>query len=220
MQREHVHRDRPRAPATATPEIDTGSAGPASRLIGMPPPRVIDEHAAHHLRGDAEEVRAVFPRDAALRQQTDVRLVDDRRRLQRLPAALAAQVAGGEPAKLALHALHELRFGLGETLSATASAAGSRRCREVRSAGLVSGASVTRRFANVHILPRVSGVLGGGTRFFVACSNAYASSISRGSLHAMPVKLTPNGAGFASKPSGNGGVGAFGTSANGTMTVG
>jgi len=31
----------------------------------------------------------------------------------------------------------------------------------------------------------------GGTRFFVACSNAYASSISRGSLHPMPVKLTP-----------------------------
>ena len=29
----------------------------------------------------------------------------------------------------------------------------------------------------------------------------------------MPVKLTPNGAGFALKPSGNGGVGAFGTSA-------
>ena len=31
----------------------------------------------------------------------------------------------------------------------------------------------------------------GGTRRFVACSNAYASSISRGSLHAVPVKLTP-----------------------------
>ena len=61
---------------------------------------------------------------------------------------------------------------------------------------------------------------GGGTRFFVACSNAYASSISFGSLHAMPVKLTPYGVGFALKPAGNAGVGAFGTNANGTMTVG
>ena len=41
-----------------------------------------------------------------------------------------------------------------------------------------------------------------------------------GSLHAIPVKLTPKGAGFALKPSGNGGVGAFGTSPKGTITVG
>ena len=49
---------------------------------------------------------------------------------------------------------------------------------------------------------------------------AYPSSSSRGSLHAVPVKLTPNGVGFASKPSGNGGVGAFGDSPKGTITVG
>jgi len=61
---------------------------------------------------------------------------------------------------------------------------------------------------------------GGGTRFFVACSNAYASSISFGSLHAIPVKLTPYGVGLALKPAGNAGAGAFGTNANGTMTVG
>ncbi len=54
----------------------------------------------------------------------------------------------------------------------------------------------------------------------VACSNEYASSMSRGSLQAMPVKLTPIGPGLASKPSGNGGVGVFGINANGTMTVG
>ena len=40
-------------------------------------------------------------------------------------------------------------------------------------------------------------------RFFVACSNAYASSISFGSLHAVPVKLTLYGAGFGSNPAGN-----------------
>ena len=40
---------------------------------------------------------------------------------------------------------------------------------------------------------RRHGADGGGTRRRVACSNAYASSISRGSLQAMPVKLTPYG---------------------------
>ena len=60
----------------------------------------------------------------------------------------------------------------------------------------------------------------GGTLFFVACSNAYARRISVGSLQAMPVKLTPYGAGLALKSSGNAVVGAFGTNANGTITVG
>ena len=36
----------------------------------------------------------------------------------------------------------------------------------------------------------------------------------------MPVKLTPNGVGFALKFSGKAGVGAFGTVPKGTMTVG
>ena len=44
--------------------------------------------------------------------------------------------------------------------------------------------------------------------------------MSRGSAQAMPVKLTPNGAGFASNQAGNAGVGAFGTSPNATITVG
>src|SRR6266481_1258050 len=60
----------------------------------------------------------------------------------------------------------------------------------------------------------------GGTRRFVACSNAYPSSIRRGSLQAIPVKLTPNGPGLASNPSGNGGVAEFGTIPNGTTRVG
>src|SRR5262245_55433699 len=63
------------------------------------------------------------------------------------------------------------------------------------------------------------GTDGGATRRFVACSNAYANAMSRGSLHAVPVKLTPYGAGCALKPSGNGGIGAFDTTPNGTMTV-
>ncbi len=60
----------------------------------------------------------------------------------------------------------------------------------------------------------------GGTRRFEACSNAYASAMRRGSAHASPVKLTPNGAGFASNPAGNAAVGALGTTPAGTMIVG
>jgi hypothetical protein len=37
------------------------------------------------------------------------------------------------------------------------------------------------------------GVATGATRFFVACSKAYAISINVGSLHARPVKPTPYG---------------------------
>jgi len=44
--------------------------------------------------------------------------------------------------------------------------------------------------------------------------------MSRGSLHAIPAKLTPIGAGLALNPAGNGGVGEFATSAHGTITVG
>ena len=44
--------------------------------------------------------------------------------------------------------------------------------------------------------------------------------MSRGSLHAVPVKLTPYGAGSASKLSGNDDVDGFGTKPNGTITVG
>ena len=64
---------------------------------------------------------------------------------------------------------------------------------------------------------------GGATRRLVACSNAYASSISFGSLHAGPVKLTLNGCGFGSKPGGNAfapSPGGTGMNAHGTVTVG
>ena len=52
---------------------------------------------------------------------------------------------------------------------------------------------------------RPYGKSGGAVRFFVACSNAYASAINLGSLHAVPVKLTLNGADLGSKPAGKGG---------------
>src|SRR5712671_223398 len=67
---------------------------------------------------------------------------------------------------------------------------------------------------------RDQGTEAGGTRRLVACSKAKASSSRRGSLQAIPVKLTPKGEGFASNPAGKGGVGESGTIPKGTITVG
>jgi hypothetical protein len=53
---------------------------------------VIDEDAAHHLRGHGEEVRAVVPRGAALVDEAEIELVHQRRRLQGVAGALGVQV--------------------------------------------------------------------------------------------------------------------------------
>ena len=84
----------------------------------------------------------------------------------------------------------------------------------------VAGANERDRSLRQRVEIDLHGNAGGGTLFFVACSNAYASLISVGSLQAMPVNVMPSGAGFASNFSGNAGVGAFGTAPNGTITLG
>src|SRR5262245_52484745 len=53
------------------------------------------------------------------------------------------------------------------------------------------------------VSPASAGVVGGGTRWCVACSNAYASPTSRGSLNARPENVTPAGPGSGLKPAGN-----------------
>ncbi len=67
------------------------------------------------------------------------------------------------------------------------------------------------------------GNIGGACRFLVACSNAYAIVTSTGSLHAAPVNVTPNGAGFGSNPAGNGvapGGNVTASNAKGTVMLG
>ena len=61
---------------------------------------VIDEDAAHDLRGDAEELGSIDPRHALLSHQPYVGLVYERRRLQRVVSALAPEVGGGPLPKL------------------------------------------------------------------------------------------------------------------------
>src|SRR5437870_13329973 len=112
------------------------------------------------------------------------------------------------------------RFGIGRTCwnSATADWTSGAGCASADAATASTTASDTaRRFS---MLTSRYGNSGGGKRSLVACSKAYASSINFGSLHAIPQTLTPYGDGSASNPAGNGGVGAFGTVAKGTITVG
>src|ERR1051325_8457367 len=51
----------------------------AAALLRLSAARVIDEDAAHHLRGDAEEVRAVLPAHLRLIDHPDVSLAAERR---------------------------------------------------------------------------------------------------------------------------------------------
>jgi hypothetical protein len=69
---------------------------------------VVDENPSHHLRGDAEKVRAILPRDAALANQAQVRLVDERGRFECVVSALTPQVPGRQTTKLAVDKRHQL----------------------------------------------------------------------------------------------------------------
>jgi hypothetical protein len=61
---------------------------------------VVDEDAAHDLRRDTKEVRAILPIDLALVDEPEVRLMNQGRRLQRVVRTLAPKLACGHPAKL------------------------------------------------------------------------------------------------------------------------
>ena len=63
----------------------------------------VDENPAHHLRRHTEELRAILPGGPVLIDQPQVRLVDERGRLQRMPRALAAELGRGAPPELLVH---------------------------------------------------------------------------------------------------------------------
>jgi hypothetical protein len=62
---------------------------------------MVDENAAHDLCGDTKEVRPVLPIDLPLIHEPQVRLVDERRRLQAVPRLRGA--AGAPPAGATPH---------------------------------------------------------------------------------------------------------------------
>src|SRR5690606_25035780 len=61
----------------------------AAALPGAPPLGVGDEHAAHGLRRQREELRAVLPADPVEPDELEVGLVDERRRVEGVVVALA-----------------------------------------------------------------------------------------------------------------------------------
>ena len=91
--------------------IEVGAHQGIRALGGAPRARVVHQDPPHHLRGDAVEVAAVLPGDAVLAGQAHERLVDQRRRLQRVIHALVPQVAGGAVPQLVVDQRHQLVAG-------------------------------------------------------------------------------------------------------------
>ena len=63
---------------------------------------MIDQDAPHDARRHREEVRAILPRDVLHVDQPQVRLVDQRRRLEAVARTLAGHAAAGDPVQLAV----------------------------------------------------------------------------------------------------------------------
>jgi hypothetical protein len=80
----------------------------ASSFGGRTPARPVDEHAAHRLRGRAEEVRAAAARHLRIVDQAHVRFVDQIRRLKRDVAVLACELAMRHVVKLIVDERHEM----------------------------------------------------------------------------------------------------------------
>jgi hypothetical protein len=66
----------------------------AAAFCGVLGARVVHENAPHHLRSHTEELRAVVPLGAALVDEPEIRLVDERRGLERVLLSLATHRAG------------------------------------------------------------------------------------------------------------------------------
>ncbi len=111
----------------------------ASALQGAARARMVHEHATHHLRGDGEELGAALPARVVLAIEAQPGLVHERRGLERVALALAAQGARRLPAKLRVHQRHERLAGprvarpprvqeLGDRVPARLSGGGRRGC--------------------------------------------------------------------------------------------
>ena len=70
--------------------------------------RVIDQYAAHHLRGHSHEVCAVLPVDLFLIGQPQISLVDERRGLKGVILALSPEIASGDGSQFVIHNRYQL----------------------------------------------------------------------------------------------------------------
>src|SRR5438132_2148114 len=68
--------------------------------------RIVDKNLPHELRSNAEEVSAILPVDILLTDQTQVSLIDQRGRLQRVAHSLSIHVVVGQSMQLRLNQRH------------------------------------------------------------------------------------------------------------------
>ena len=80
---------------------------PPPRLSALTRPSVIHEEAPRDLRRERVELRAMLEAGLILTNETHPRLVDERRRLQRVAGSLAAEVRVGDLAQLAVDDRHQ-----------------------------------------------------------------------------------------------------------------
>ena len=83
----------------------------AAAFSRLPRAGVIDQDAPHQPGGHREEVGAVLPFHLADVDQAQVRLVDERGRLERVPGALPAHLPVRETAQLLVHQGNQLLEG-------------------------------------------------------------------------------------------------------------
>jgi len=93
--------------------IEEHMASAASALAGSMTAGVVDEDAAHQLRGQTDEVRAVLPGQIPLTEQLQKGLVHEGGGLKRVVGPLMAEVPDGESSQLAVDERHEAFAGAG-----------------------------------------------------------------------------------------------------------
>jgi hypothetical protein len=69
----------------------------------LSPPGVVDEDPAHHLGRQREELRPVLPRQSSLLDESKIRFVNERGRLQRVARFFSSEVCTGAPAQIPVH---------------------------------------------------------------------------------------------------------------------
>jgi hypothetical protein len=88
--------------------VDREHGDPAPTLGRAAPHRVVDQHVPHGPGRDGKEVSAAAPVDPLDREQLEVRLVNEIRRRQRMPAALTPEPYAGDSAELSVNTRQQL----------------------------------------------------------------------------------------------------------------
>ena len=91
--------------------IERHANGPAAALLIALRSRDVDEDTPHQPRGHRQEVSPVLPVDVLKIDQSEVRLVHERRRVQAVPGTFASHAASGDAPQLVVHERDQLVEG-------------------------------------------------------------------------------------------------------------